>query len=185
MNTRLIYIAGPSGAGKDSLMQYARQKINGDVAIIFAHRYITRGANEGGENHIALTPQEFRLRRDRGLFALHWESHGLCYGIGVEIDAWMAAGSHVVVNGSRQYLPLAMHRYPQLTPIIIEADAAIIRSRLESRGREEKTGIDTRLNRQPAVASDLPGLIRIRNNGPLEEGGNSLLQCLYGLVMIK
>jgi len=185
MNTRLIYIAGASGVGKDSLMQYARQQMNGALPILFAHRYITRRVNEGGENHIALTPQEFLQRRDSGFFALHWASHGLYYGIGIEIDAWMRAGLHVVINGSRQYLPQALERYPRILPVIIEADPEIIRSRLENRGREEKSGIDNRIKRQAAVPSRLPDLIRIQNNGPLEAAGDSLLECLYSLVMVK
>jgi ribose 1,5-bisphosphokinase len=185
MNTRLIYIAGASGVGKDSLMQYARQRLNGGFPIQFAHRYITRDVNEAGENHIALSPPEFRLRRDSGLFALHWESHGLYYGIGIEIDAWIAAGLYVVVNGSRQYLPLALARYPEMIPIIIEADPETIRRRLETRGREEKPDIDNRIKHQPTVPADLPGLIRIPNNGTLAEGGDTLLKCLHGLIMVK
>lgn len=185
MNTRLIYVAGASGVGKDSLIQYARRQLNGALPILFAHRYITRGQNEGGENHIALTPPEFLQHRDSGLFALHWESHGLYYGIGHEIDAWMTAGFHVVINGSRQYLPQALERYPQILPVIIEADPAIIRIRLENRGREESTGIDNRIKRQAAVPSSLPELIRIQNNGLLEAAGDSLLECLYHLVMVK
>jgi ribose 1,5-bisphosphokinase PhnN len=33
---------GPSGAGKDSLMAYARARVSEDAPILFAHRYITR-----------------------------------------------------------------------------------------------------------------------------------------------
>ena len=41
MTGRLIYVIGPSGSGKDSLMQYARKHCPGNEAA-FAHRYITR-----------------------------------------------------------------------------------------------------------------------------------------------
>ncbi|GGB07253.1 phosphonate metabolism protein/1,5-bisphosphokinase (PRPP-forming) PhnN [Puia dinghuensis] len=185
MTSRLIYIIGASGVGKDALMQYARQRINGSLPVLFAHRYITRDATEGSENHIAISPQEFRLRRDAGLFALHWESHDLYYGIGLEIESWMNSGLHVVVNGSRQYLPVAAKRYQQLTPIIIEADEEIIRRRLETRGRETADGIATRIKRQPVLPADLPGLIRIANNGTLEEGGDTLVRSIHTLLMVS
>ena len=174
--SQLVYVVGASGVGKDSLMHYARQQLNGSLPLLFAHRYITRPATEGSENHVALTVEEFRNRKAQGFFALDWESHGLYYGIGIEIDVWMQKGSHVVVNGSRQYLPIAKERYPDMIPIVIEADPEIIRHRLESRGREKGEEIELRIKRQPLL--EVEGLIRISNNGLLDEGGEELLGIL-------
>jgi len=175
---QLIYIVGASGVGKDSLMHYARQRLNGSVPILFAHRYITRPVAGASENHIAITPEEFRLRKAGGLFALDWESHGLYYGIGREINDWMISGFHVVVNGSRQYQPVAKERYPHLVTIVIEADPEIILQRLQNRGREEAADIANRVKRQPPLDKD--GLIRITNNGFLEEAGETLVNVLKG-----
>jgi ribose 1,5-bisphosphokinase len=69
---RLFYIMGASGVGKDSLIDYSRKKINGLKSVIYAHRYITRPAKAGGENHIALTVEEFHQRKENGLFSLCW-----------------------------------------------------------------------------------------------------------------
>jgi ribose 1,5-bisphosphokinase len=175
---QLFYIVGASGVGKDSLMDYARLRINGSMPVLFAHRYITRPPKEGNENHVYVSPEEFRIRRDKGLFALHWVSHGLYYGIGNEIDSWMQNGFHVVVNGSRQYLPVALHRYPELVTIVIEADPDIIRRRLENRGRETASDIENRIKRHPDHWSGALSRISIHNNGPLEEGGNALIAAL-------
>ena len=175
---QLIYIVGASGVGKDSLMHYARQRLNGSVPILFAHRYITRPVAGASENHIALTPEEFRLRKAGGLFALDWESHNLYYGIGREIDDWMISGFHVVVNGSRQYLPAAKACYPNLVTVVIEADPEIILQRLQNRGREEAADIASRIKRHPPLDKD--GLIRISNNGFLEEAGENLVSVLKG-----
>jgi ribose 1,5-bisphosphokinase len=177
--SQLVYIVGASGVGKDALMSYARQKINGGLPVLFAHRYITRPQTEGSENHLAITPEEFCLRRDAGLFALYWESHGLYYGIGAEIDTWLEAGFDVVVNGSRQYLPVAIKRYPAMKTIIIEADPEVIRHRLESRGREDAAEISQRLMRKPDVSQYLEGeVIRISNNGPIKEGADALVAAI-------
>lgn len=54
---RLIWLMGPSGSGKDSLLSALRQQEHPQLLV--AHRYITRAANAGSENHIALSEQEF------------------------------------------------------------------------------------------------------------------------------
>jgi ribose 1,5-bisphosphokinase len=172
---QLFYVIGASGVGKDSLMDYARTHINGSLPLLFAHRYITRPAKEGNENHVYISPEEFILRRDNDLFALHWVSHGLHYGIGKEIDTWMDKGFNVVVNGSRQYLPVAAGYYPDLVTVVIEADPEVIRRRLEKRGRETAAEIQQRIQRQPSITATTAGYIGIRNDGPLEEAGNALI----------
>lgn len=54
---KLIWLMGPSGSGKDSLLSALRQREHSQLLV--AHRYITRVANAGSENHIALSEQEF------------------------------------------------------------------------------------------------------------------------------
>ena len=178
MSGRLIYVMGASGAGKDSLLGYARERI-GAAAILFAHRYITRPADAGGENHIALTPDEFAWRQAKGLFALQWDSHGLQYGIGNEIQRWLELGAGVVVNGSRAHLPKALQRYPGLAVVVIEARPEVLARRLAARGRESAAAIEARLARQPAF--ELTAQVRhtrIDNSGTLEQGGEAFLAAL-------
>ena len=50
---------GPSGAGKDSILDRARVLTLPGTPVVFAHRYITRPAGSGGENHVALSAAEF------------------------------------------------------------------------------------------------------------------------------
>ena len=57
---RLIWLMGPSGAGKDSLLAALRQREHPQLLV--AHRYITRPASAGSENHIALSEKEFFTR---------------------------------------------------------------------------------------------------------------------------
>ena len=54
---RLIWLMGPSGSGKDSLLSALRQREHPQLLV--AHRYITRAANAGSENHIALNETNF------------------------------------------------------------------------------------------------------------------------------
>ena len=99
MTGKLIWLMGASGSGKDSLLTELRQREQ--TQLLVAHRYITRAASAGSENHIALSEQEFFTRAGQNLLALSWHANGLYYGVGVEIDLWLHAGFDVVVNGSR------------------------------------------------------------------------------------
>lgn len=173
---RLFYVMGPSGAGKDTLLAYARARIG--AHLLFAHRYITRPSG-GGEEHVELTSDEFRARSALGLFALQWTGHGLHYGIGVEIDSWMARGAGVVVNGSRATIAETLARYPQACLVHIEAPPHILAKRLAARKRESETEIAARLARQ--ICWQLPydaECIRIENSGTIEAAGDKFIDTL-------
>ncbi len=181
MKGRLIYVVGPSGAGKDSLLHFAREHVAG-TSVVFAHRYITRDHGQN-ENHIALTPEEFAARSAQGLFALEWSSHELHYGIGIEIDAWLARGCTVVVNGSRAYLARALKRFPQLEVVHIHAAPHILAARLSARGRETQEQMAARLARQaPFTLPEGAHLTHIDNSGSLEEAGQMFVDVLKGIA---
>lgn len=95
--SRLIYLIGPSGAGKDSLLDAIRA--SSPQRLLVAHRYITRPAGLPGENHVSLTVNEFSQRCHHGLFALDWRAHHHHYAIGIEIDLWLERDLDVAVNG--------------------------------------------------------------------------------------
>ena len=66
----LVAVVGPSGAGKDTLMDGARVRLAGDPRFLFVQRSITRPASAGGEDHLPLTREDFATARDAGAFAL-------------------------------------------------------------------------------------------------------------------
>ncbi|CAH0530285.1 ribose 1,5-bisphosphokinase [Vibrio hippocampi] len=168
MAGKLYYVIGPSGSGKDTLIDAVRVQYPDD--LIVAHRYITRSADSGGENHVALTVEEFGSRRDKGLFALYWQAHGLEYGIGQEVMEWLAKGFSVVVNGSRAELSQARRCFgAQLIPVVIQVEQGVLRQRLVDRARETEQDIERRLAR--AAQYTLPQtqeLCVIDNSGNIE-----------------
>jgi ribose 1,5-bisphosphokinase len=181
MKGRLIYVVGPSGAGKDSLLHFAREHVAG-TSVVFAHRYITRETGHN-ENHIALTREEFDARSARGLFALEWSSHELHYGIGIEIDAWLERGCTVVVNGSRAYLSRALKRYQHLEVVHVHAAPDILAARLSARGRETREQVEARLARQaPFALPDGAHLTHIDKSGSIEEAGLAFVNVLRGFA---
>jgi ribose 1,5-bisphosphokinase len=169
---------GPSGAGKDSVLGYARGNIDPARKIIFAHRYITRPADSGGENHVALGPAEFAARKAAGLFAFDWEAHGTRYGIGIEIDAWRRAGCVVVVSGSRAHFRTLDARALGLVPVLITVPPDVLRQRLSSRGRDDAASIEERLHRASTEAAVDDNVVVIDNSGPLADAANKLIALL-------
>lgn len=176
----LFYVVGASGSGKDSLLRYGRERLAGDPGVVFAHRYITRPVELHGENHVALTEAEFDARLKAGLFALHWDSHGLRYGIGREINFWLARGCNVVMNGSREYLPHARRRYPALHAVMIAVSPEVLAARLRARGRETEDEIAGRLERARRFLRPDGHVDIIDNDGELSQAGERFAQLLAG-----
>lgn len=175
----LIYVVGASGSGKDTIMQNLRKEMGYNTKFIFAHRYITRPAELGGENYISLTEEEFQARIERGLFAMQWSSHGYRYGIGIEIKNWMEKGFNVLVNGSREYLPDAANVFPDLMVVVIEVSAEKLKERLIKRARENLDEIEKRLEQSQAFHVDHPNKLVINNDGEVEQTTKQLLEKLH------
>jgi len=178
MTGRLIYLMGPSGSGKDSLLQAASEPLQARGCRI-ARRVITRSAEAVGEDALAVTEAEFEQLRATGAFALHWRANGLHYGISREIDDWLAVGQDVLVNGSRGYLAEARRRYPQLQAVLLTVALPVLRQRLLARGRESLEEIDARLarNDQFQTAGQGEALV-LDNSGALEQSVQRLLQLI-------
>ena len=173
---RLIYLMGASGSGKDTLLRLLRAELRGDEPVLVAHRYITRDSGDT-EDALRLTEDEFARRAALGCFALRWASHGLQYGVGIEIDAWLSCGAAVIINGSRAHLEQAHTRYPALTAVEVTVDPGQLVRRLAGRGRESAEQIAQRLARamQAFPVPQQCRLLRVSNDAAPETAAAALL----------
>ncbi|MEQ8249699.1 MAG: phosphonate metabolism protein/1,5-bisphosphokinase (PRPP-forming) PhnN [Oceanibaculum nanhaiense] len=178
----LVLVVGPSGAGKDSLLDGARAALAGDPRFVFARREITRPADSGGEDHIAVSRPDFEQRRDGGLYALSWDAHDLGYGIPKGVEADLAAGRIVIANVSRGVLEEARGKYGRVAIVSISVSPEILAARLRARGRETEAQIEGRLARAAAFKVTGPDVIDIRNDGDLAESVAAFVAALRGLV---
>jgi phosphonate metabolism protein PhnN/1,5-bisphosphokinase (PRPP-forming) len=172
---RLLYVVGPSGAGKDSVIAWARKHLPAPYRVHFARRTITRAAGHDSEDHQWVDAATFEMMRNAGQFALSWEAHGWRYGIGHEMLAALDQGRTVVVNGSREHLPEVLRRHPTAQVVHIVASESTLRERLSARGREEGFEIEGRLGRPALAASPETPVVEIVNEGPIEQAGRQLL----------
>ena len=173
---------GASGAGKDSLIRYARQNLNKLQSIKFAKRYITRPTNsESDSHHHAIGPEEFDRLLKNDYFAMHWSRHGFQYGISKEIDIWLEEGKRVIINGSRQYYNKARKYYPELYAVLIQADREILHRRLLTRRRDSPENIEERMKwaEDKIKFEDQNELFTtINNNNSLKIAGGKFLTLL-------
>lgn len=175
MTGRLFVVVGPSGAGKDTLLAGA---VAADPRLHWARRVITRPSTAGGEPFEGVMEAEFQARLQAGGFVLHWQAHGLCYGICHAELAPLDKGRDVLINGSRAALAAALLAYPTLRLIQISAPAEVLADRLAARGRESRAEIAERLKRASYALPEGIAAIEISNDASPEKGIAKLLYAL-------
>jgi len=172
----VIYLVGPSGVGKDSLLNWLRHHVSqlaSEPSLHFAQRTITRGHENSNEAHEAVGFDEFARLVANGAFALNWQAHGLEYGVR---HSQLAPGrGWVIVNGSREYTERARALLPGLVVLHVSAPEAALRARLADRGREDSEQVQARILRaQSASVALISGDLQIVNSGTLEESAQAL-----------
>lgn len=165
----LILVVGPSGSGKDSLIALAREALRHETQFVFARRVITREALASAEEHDTLTAEQFHSAEAKGEFALHWQAHGLSYGIRRDIINSLNMGQSVIVNVSRSVINSAEGLGFPVVVISILCRPEILAERIAARGREPHADIMTRLKRDAPINVTTAKLVEIRNETSLEE----------------
>jgi len=173
-----VAIAGPSGAGKDTLLEAVRAELAGDPRFHFARRSITRPATPGGEAHEPLTHALFAETLSGSGFIFHWQAHGLDYGIR---HSEARANRVVVLSLSRSVLREAAALRP-LMVIEVTASPALLAERLAGRGREDAAQIAARLAREMPLPEGLD-ITRVMNDGSVEQGAGFLRAVLEKAAM--
>lgn len=175
MPGRLLYLIGPSGAGKDCLLRWVRDRDRFGRRLCIARRVITRPADRGDEGHEAIDPASFLEQEAAGDFALTWRAHGCAYAIRSEVDRDLRAGHAVAVCGSRAATARVLRRYPDARVVLVTASRETLARRLAQRGRDDEAAIAERLAR--ADQTDLaprPGWMVVANDGDLADAGRVL-----------
>jgi len=174
---RLVLIVGPSGAGKDTLLDLARTVCAGDSGVVFPRRVVTREASEA-EDNAQVSADAFQEALAQGEFAMHWEAHGHCYGVPRAIEDDIRAARTVVVNGSRTVISEMRRAYADVLVVLVTAPPDVLAERLAMRARGSDGSIELRLRR--AVDEAVPD-VTIVNVGAAEDHARRLIEIIKGV----
>lgn len=141
-NGRLIAVVGPSGVGKDSVMQGLAAA---DPTLHLVRRTITRAPELGGEDYDAVSVAKFNDLAAAGYFAVHWGAHALQYGIPARVQTVLAEGQDCLANFSRSALLAGDAAFADFCVLNITARSDTLAARLAARGRESEAQIAKRL----------------------------------------
>jgi ribose 1,5-bisphosphokinase len=173
----LVLVVGPSGAGKDTLLTLARHRLAGDPRFVFPRRCVTRPAG-GDEDHDTLDPAAFADAAADGRFLLHWQAHGLSYGVPASAAGDLARGCTVAVNASRAVVAEALPRFPRLAVAYITAPPEVLAQRLSARSREQASDAAARLARAGPKLPEAAPVTVIMNDGPPGRAAEALVGLL-------
>lgn len=175
----LVLVVGPSGAGKDTLIAGARERLVGDARFVFPRRTVTRDAT-AHEDHDTMTAEQFAAALAAGRFALSWTAHGLSYGIPqVALDP-VAHGRIAVCNVSRAVVGAARARLGTVRVVYVDARPELRAARIAVRGREQASGSRLDLARSDSAALDCDLLID--NSGLPDAAIEVFTQALRGMA---
>lgn len=176
-----VPVVGPSGAGKDTLLQCAVETLRSDPLCHFPRRLVTRTSVKALEDHDTLSEAEFSDMRGSGRFALSWRAHGLGYAIPLSADEAIAKGGIVFSNISRSALSEVLGKYQRVVIVSITAPPEILAQRLAARGRETRAEIEKRLARAQYTLPEGCRIVEIDNVGAPVDGARhvvDLARCL-------
>lgn len=153
---RLVLVVGPSGAGKDTLIDLARASCRGPD-IVFVRRAVTRSGSDAEDNE-QFSVAAFEEAMTQGAFTLHWQAHGHRYGVPRSIEADIEAGRTVVANVSRTMIAQARQMYRNVVVVMITAPPDVLAARLALRARDSDGDVRDRLRRtvdDAAIVADI------------------------------
>lgn len=180
MSGTLFLVVGPSGVGKDTLLEGAHEQLSKSKWFRFVRRVITRPEEAGGEDYIATTEDAFARELASGGFLHHWDAHGLRYGIPADVADDLAAGQNVVLNTSRNEIDAFREKVSKVVTIYISASPEVVEQRLRNRGREAEEEIAKRLARIVDRPTPIDGALEILNDSTIEDGIEKLVDVIAG-----
>ncbi len=172
-------IVGPSGAGKDSLIQGAETALSQNENYVFAKRVITRAPDPEREPHESVTEVEFAKRQKEKAFMLTWRVYGTDYGIPALYDDDLRAGRHVVANVSRGVVGDAVAHFRPASVIQITAPPPILEYRLNA--RDDISHLEERLARTVMLPDGI-SVNHLLNTKDVETGVGRLVSLLETLA---
>ncbi len=183
----LVLLVGPSGSGKDSLLDFAREHFKGNDQVQFVQRCITRLKEDDTEDHQGMTVAQFQKAEREGQFVISWGAHGLYYGLPASLLEPLEKGGVAVANGSRKTIPVLRDQFPHLKVVNLTVQPDILAQRLASRGRESAEEIEKRLVRTQSLKNQNlfdDDTVHLDNSGELAIAGQEFIEIIKACLPV-
>jgi len=174
-----VFVVGPSGAGKDTLINGAQRIMADDDRYHFLQRTVTRPRGEW-EDHQSLPEDGFAEAEASGGFALTWAAHGLRYGVPITAKHLIRSGKIVVCNGSRAAIGDALAQFACIEIVMITAAPDVRLRRLLARGRE--SDVKHRMDRHADWDAHSIASVIIQNDGEPDTATFALVDFLRAVA---
>lgn len=166
-NGKLVILSGPSGVGKDTVIDSWRAK-NPKVKRVVA--YTTRAPRNGetdGVDYNFVTREDFLAKAERGEFLEHKEVHGNFYATPLsDLEEMLKQGLVAIlkidVQGALSVIPL---REDALSIFILPPSSEELERRIRTRGLDDPEVIEKRLqNARDEIAKSAHYRYQVVNN---------------------
>jgi len=146
----LVVISGPSGVGKDALLERLKQRQHSWHFLVTATTRPKRPSEHDGAEYTFLDTRQFREMIAGDEFLEHAEVYGYLYGVPrTQINEAFQASKDVIVKTDVQGARTLKTKMPQAILIFLAPPSM---AELERRLRERKTDTDADLKRRTATA---------------------------------
>jgi guanylate kinase len=144
---KLLIVAGPSGAGKATLV---RALLAADAKVQLSISFTSRAARDGevdGRDYHFVSREDFLAMVSHGDFLEHAEVHGNLYGTSQKwINEAMSAGQDILLEIDVQGAQQVRKIFPEAVGIfILPPSADVLEQRLRGRGTDSEDAIVRRL----------------------------------------
>lgn len=170
----VFVIVGPSGSGKDTVINWLRTELKERNDIMFVRRIVTRTPDDDHEDHDSMEIEQFINEQNRGKFAVSWQAHDLHYAIPASVRDHLNKGGLAILNGARRALGELETAFEEVQIIHLSVDPSILAQRLSNRGRSSDTNLTDRLAQHKLEFQAKTPIIHVANDGPVEEAGQKI-----------
>lgn len=168
----LFLIVGPSGSGKDALIDYIVKRF---PLIKKVRRVITRENNEY-EDFDSINIEDFS---DDDFF-ISWKVYDKKYGIRKEVLRNLIKGDNYLINVSREVINEVRTKWSNTVVIELTAPKDVLYERIKNRHRESSSEVKKRTQRRVKIKNDF---IIDTKDSDVGIAGNKLLNYIKKTIL--